>query len=160
MENHLIVAVLATAITAGTPLLYASLGELITERAGILNLGVEGIMLTGAVSGFICAYNTGNPWLGVLAAAGIGMLVALIHAFLTITLRANQVVSGLAITLFGTGLSSFIGRAYVGKILPHSFKPFAIPGLADIPYLGPIVFRHDMLVYLSYVLVLLIYWYI
>lgn len=160
MEGNLIIAVLATAITAGTPLLYASLGELITERAGILNLGVEGIMLTGAVSGFICAYNTANPWMGVLVAAGVGMLVALIHAFLTITLRANQVVSGLAITLFGTGLSSFIGKAYVGKILPQSFKPFAIPGLADIPYIGQIIFKHDALVYLSYILVLAIYWYI
>ena len=160
MENHLIVAVLATAITAGTPLLFASLGELITERAGILNLGVEGIMLTGAVSGFICAYNTGSPWLGVLMAAGVGMLVALIHAFLTITLRANQVVSGLAITLFGAGLSSFIGKSYVGKILSQSFKPFAIPGLSEIPYIGPIVFKHDALVYLSYILVIVVYWYI
>lgn len=160
MENHLIVAVLATAITAGTPLLFASLGELITERAGILNLGVEGIMLTGAVSGFICAYNTGSPWLGVLMAAGVGMLIALIHAFLTITLRANQVVSGLAITLFGTGLSSFIGKAYVGKILSSSFKSFTIPGLSDIPYIGPIVFKHDALVYLSYILVIVVYWYI
>lgn len=160
MENNLIVAILATAITAGTPILYASLGELITERAGILNLGVEGIMLTGAVSGFICAYTTANPWLGLLMAAVVGMLVALIHAFLTITLRANQVVSGLAITLFGAGLSSFIGKAYVGKILPQSFKPFAVPYLADIPYLGPIVFKHDALVYLSYILVVVTYFYL
>ncbi len=160
METNLLVAILASAITAGTPLLFASLGEVITERAGIINLGVEGIMLVGAISGFIMAQSMSNPWLGVVAAMCAGMLLALVHAFLTITLKANQVVSGLAITLFGTGFSGFIGKSYVGTILPQSFKAVAIPGLADIPFLGPILFKHDALVYISYVLVVFVYVYI
>lgn len=157
MDYNLLIAVLMSAITAGTPLLFASLGELITERAGVLNLGVEGIMLIGAISGFIVAQSTANPWLGVIFAMLAGMLIALIHAFLTITLKANQVVSGLAITLFGTGLSGFIGKSYVGTILPQSFKAVSIPFLTDIPFFGPVLFKHDALVYLSYILVIAVY---
>lgn len=160
MDSALLIAIFSSAITAGTPLLYASLGELITERAGVLNLGVEGIMLVGAIGGFIAAHTFANPWLGIAAAILVGMLLAAVHAFLTITLKANQVVSGLAVTLFGTGLSGFIGKSYVGAILPQSFKSFAIPFLADIPYIGPILFKHDALVYLSYILVAVIYFYL
>ena len=160
MDNTLLIAILAASITAGTPILFAALGELITERAGILNLGVEGIMLVGAVGGFICAYNTADPWLGIVAAVGVGMLMALIHAFLTITLQANQVVSGLAITLFGTGLSGYIGKNYVGLTLPKAFTAITIPFLSDLPFVGPVFFKHDALVYLSYILVIFFHFYL
>ena len=107
MGSSAVIALLAAAIVAGTSILYAALGELITERSGILNLGVEGMMLVGAVLGFIFTSNTGNHWYGLLAAMVGGALMALIHAFISITLRGNQVVSGLALTMFGTGISGF-----------------------------------------------------
>ncbi|AEG59848.1 ABC transporter permease [Desulforamulus ruminis] len=157
MTQDIIIAILATAITAGTPILYAALGEILTERAGILNLGVEGLMLVGAVSGFVFAVRTGNPWIGLMAAMIAGGALALIHAFLTVTLQANQVVSGLALTLFGTGLSGFIGKPYIGIPVENAFKPFHMNYLSDIPFLGPIFFQHDMLVYLSYLLVPLLW---
>lgn len=153
MDNTFMITMLATAVTAGTPILYAALGEMITERAGILNLGVEGMMLMGAVTGFMVNVATNNPWLGFISAMLAGGLMALIHAFLTITLRANQVVSGLALTLFGSGLSGFLGKAMIGIPAPTSFKSFAVPGLSKIPYLGPIFFQQDALVYLSYIIV-------
>ncbi|KYH31931.1 ABC transporter permease [Neomoorella mulderi] len=159
MENSVWIATLAAAITAGTPILYAALGEILAERAGVLNLGVEGMMLVGAVTGFMVAVRTGNPWLGFLVALLAAGLMAAIFAFLTITLRANQVVTGLALTMFGTGLSGFLGKPYVGIPLPLSFKPVAIPFLADIPLIGPVLFRHDPLVYLTYVLVPLLWYY-
>ncbi|WP_373322971.1 ABC transporter permease [Desulforamulus aquiferis] len=144
---------MATAITAGTPILFAALGEILTERSGILNLGVEGMMLVGAVSGFAFAISFGNPWIGVLGAMLAGGLMALIHAFLTVTMQANQVVTGLALTLFGTGLSGFLGKPFIGIPLENSFKPVSLGILGDIPYLGPIFFQQDPLVYLSYILV-------
>ncbi|MBC7323806.1 MAG: ABC transporter permease, partial [Moorella sp. (in: Bacteria)] len=153
MENSVWIATLAAAITAGTPILYAALGEILAERAGVLNLGVEGMMLVGAVTGFMVAVSTGSPWLGFLVALLASGFKAAIFALLTITLRANQVVTGLALTIFGTGLSGFLGKPYVGVPLPLSFKPVAIPLLADIPLLGPVLFRHDPLVYLTYILV-------
>lgn len=157
MSGDFLIAVLATAITAGTPILYAALGEILAERAGILNLGVEGMMLVGAVSGFILALHTGNPWAGLLLAMLAGGAMALIHAFLTVTLKANQVVSGLALTLFGTGLSGYLGKSYVGIRLPESFKTVPIPVLSDIPVIGPVFFNHDLLVYISYLVVPLLW---
>ena len=153
MSQEFVIAVLATAITAGTPILYAALGEIMAERSGILNLGVEGMMLVGAVSGFILALHTSSPWAGLLLAMLAGGTMAFIHAFLTITLKANQVVSGLALTLFGTGFSGYIGKSYVGIRLPESFQAFPIPVLSDIPFIGPVFFNHDPLVYLSYLTV-------
>lgn len=152
-EQSIIISILAAAVTAGTPILYAALGELITERAGILNLGVEGIMLVGAVSGFIAAVASGSCWWGLLAAMLAGGAVAFIHGVLSITLRANQVVSGLALTLFGTGLSGYLGKSYIGMPVPQPFKVEPLGPLADIPYIGPILFQHDVLVYASYILV-------
>ncbi|MDI6710053.1 MAG: ABC transporter permease [Bacillota bacterium] len=152
MSGDFWVALLATAVTAGTPLLYAALGEVLAERAGVLNLGVEGMMLVGAVAGFAVALYSGNPWAGVLTATLAGGALAFIHACLTVTLRANQVVSGLALTLFGTGLSGYLGKPLVGLPLPEAFKPVALPGLSEIPFLGPILFRQDPLVLLSYLL--------
>jgi len=154
------IPLLAAAVIAGTPILFAALGELITERAGIINLGVEGIMLMGAVSGFIVAVTTSNPWLGLLAAMLAGGALALVHAFLTITLRANQVVTGLALTIFGTGFSGYLGKAYVGIPLPKPFVTVPLGPLADIPFIGPIFFQHDILVYISYVLVFLIWYFL
>ncbi|RYD02027.1 hypothetical protein N752_26610 [Desulforamulus aquiferis] len=153
MQEGFIIIIMATAITAGTPILFAALGEILTERSGILNLGVEGMMLVGAVSGFAFAISFGNPWIGVLGAMLAGGLMALIHAFLTVTMQANQVVTGLALTLFGTGLSGFLGKPFIGIPLENSFKPVSLGILGDIPYLGPIFFQQDPLVYLSYILV-------
>lgn len=153
MSQEFVIAVLASAITAGTPILYAALGEILAERAGILNLGVEGMMLVGAVSGFILALHTSNPWAGLLLAMLAGGAMAFIHAFLTVTLKANQVVSGLALTLFGTGLSGYLGKSYVGIRLPESFNAVPVPVLSEIPFIGPVLFNHDPLVYLSYLVV-------
>jgi simple sugar transport system permease protein len=148
----LAISVLAAAIAAGTAMLFACLGEILCERAGVLNLGVEGMMLMGALGGFAMTYWTGSLWLGALAAMLVGGLLSLIHALLTVTLQANQVVSGLALTLFGSGLSSFLGQPLVGLPAPAAFNKVAIPLLSDVPVLGPILFRQDMLTYLSYLL--------
>lgn len=156
----LAISVLAAAIAAGTAMLFACLGEILCERAGVLNLGVEGMMLMGALGGFAVTYWTGSPWLGALAAMLVGGLLSLIHALLTITLQANQVVSGLALTLFGSGLSSFLGQRLVGLPAPASFGKLAIPLLADLPIVGPILFRQDLLTYLSYLLVPLLWLFI
>lgn len=153
----LIVAVLAAAINAGTAILFACLGEILCERAGVLNLGVEGMMLMGALGGFAVTYWTKSPWLGALAAAVSGGLMSLIHAFLTVGLQTNQVVSGLALTLFGGGLSSFMGQKLVGLPAPAAFNRVPVPLLSDIPILGRILFRQDMLTYLAFLLVPLLW---
>ncbi len=148
-----LVAVLAAAIAAGSAILFACLGELLAERAGVLNLGVEGMMLMGALAGVAATLGTGSPWLGAAAAVLAGAAMASIHALLAVGLQANQVVSGLALTLFGGGLSAFLGQRYVGLPLPASFGREPVPLLGDLPLLGPILFRQDPLVYLSYALV-------
>jgi simple sugar transport system permease protein len=156
----LLTSILTITLRAGASLIYATIGEIYTERSGILNLGVEGMMLSGAVTGFATAYYTGSVWLGVLAAMMMGALLALIHAFLTVTMRANQVVSGLSITLFGTGLASFLGERLgpasnnynlVGMVGPR-FSPMEIAGLSQVPILGAF-FRQDLLTYFLYGLV-------
>jgi len=150
-----IIGVLRAAVPAGTPLLFGTLGEILAERSGIMNLGVEGMMLIGAVMGFSAAYYTGNPWLGFALAAFMGGLLSLIHAFISIHLRGNQVVSGLALTMFGTGLSGLLGRRFIGVPLPASAKigGIKIPLLSDIPFLGPLLFRFDPLAYIAIALV-------
>jgi len=152
-----IAAALKAAIPAGTPLLFGTLGEIYAERSGVLNLGVEGMMIMGAVTGFGVTLATGNVWLGIALAAMAGGLLALIHAFLSITLRANQVVSGLALTMFGLGMSGMLGKRYIGTPLPYRLRVAPIPLLKDIPFLGPILFQHDPLVYLSVLLVPLLW---
>jgi ABC-type uncharacterized transport system permease subunit len=148
------ISFLAAAVVAGTPLLFATLGEIMNEVAGNLNLGVEGMMLMGSVMGFLVGFNTGSPALALLVAAISGALGAFIYAFLTITLRANQVVTGLTLTTFGTGFSSLVGKKLVGEVTPATiknfFKPFPIPLLSDIPFLGPIFFKQDAFVYIGY----------
>jgi simple sugar transport system permease protein len=150
-----ILGVLIAAVPAGTPLLFGTIGEILAERSGIMNLGVEGMMLIGAVMGFSAAFYTGNPWLGFALAAFMGGLLSLIHAFISINLRGNQVVSGLALTMFGTGLSGLLGRRFIGVPLPASAKigGIKIPLLSDIPLLGPLLFRFDPLAYIAIALV-------
>ena len=144
--------VILTIITAATPLLLAALGELVVERSGVLNLGVEGMMVMGAVSGFAVAFATGSLVLGTLAAIAGGMLLALLFGLLTLTFVANQVATGLALTLLGLGLSGLIGENFVGQ--PGARMPrLHIPGLSDITFIGPVVFGQDAIVYLSFALV-------
>ena len=152
MDQSAWISLLAAAITAGTPLLLAAQGELLTERAGILNLGVEGMMLVGAVSGFIAVQASGSPWIGLLFAMIAGGILASVHGFLSIRLRANQVVSGLALTIFGAGLSGFLGKSYIGVPAVAKFSKVSLGPLADIPFLGPILFQQDPLVYLAFIL--------
>jgi general nucleoside transport system permease protein len=148
-----ILAAARAAIPAGTPLLYGTLGEVYAERSGVLNLGVEGMMIMGAVSGFAVAQTTGNVWLGIAAAAVVGGLMALIHAFASVSLRVNQVVSGLALTMLGLGMSGMIGKRFVGQPLSVRLQPVHIPVLSDLPIVGELLFRFDVLVYLSVLLV-------
>lgn len=155
MDADLIVQVLFAAVKTGTPLLFVALGEVICEKSGILNLGQEGMMLMGAVVGFMAAYTTGNAGLGVIAAMLMGSFMSLIFAVLVLQLGANQVATGLALTIFGTGLSAFVGADFVGKTV-QGFPPIALPVLSDIPYIGRILFTHDILVYLSFVLTIVI----
>ena len=151
-----IVSLIATLIVAATPILLAATGELIVEKSGVLNLGVEGMMIIGAICGFIAAVNTGSPLMGFCAAAFSGALLSLLFAILTQYLLANQVASGLALTLFGLGLAALLGHSYSG-IKPPSTPKFEWFGLSDIPVLGPIVFNHDLMVYFSLFLVLVVW---
>ena len=150
------VAVLfALTLAAGTPLVFAALGELVVEKSGVLNLGVEGMMLTGAVVAFMVAATTKNPWLGALAGVGAGAALSLVFAVLTLSLMANQVAAGLALSLFGVGLSAFIGLPYVSVVI-DGIQPLAIPGLSDLPFFGKLLFAHSPFVYLSLALFVLV----
>ena len=140
MEHSILTSVLIATIIAGTPLIIAALGELVTEKSGVLNLGAEGIMAVGAIAGFAAAHHSGSASVGAFAGVAAGALMALIFAFLTLTLMANQVASGLALSIFGVGLSAFIGKPYESVTLP-AVAPLRIPLLADIPILGPAVFN-------------------
>ena len=146
-------------LAAGTPLVFAALGELVTEKSGVLNLGVEGMMLVGAVLAFIVAATTQSPWLGVVAGMVAGAALSLLFAVLTLTLQANQVASGLALSLFGVGLSAFIGLDYVSVVI-EPIKALAVPGLSDLPVIGPLLFGHNPLVYLSLLLFAAVQWFL
>ena len=150
---------LAATLNAGTVLALASLGLLINEKVGIVNLGAEGIMLCAAIAGFATVVHTGNDWLGFAAGMGAGAILAGIFGVLVIWLNTNQYATGLALTLFGTGFSAFAGTAYVqARIGPR--PTFLIPGLSDIPLLGPALFRHHPLVYLTVLLTLGLIWFL
>jgi len=155
---------LHAAVIAGTPLVFAILGEILTERAGKLNLGVEGMMLMGAVIGFKTAVLTAYPLLALFGAALAGAAGALIFSFLTVTLRSNQVVTGLALTIFGTGFASFAGQGLAGHIVPASvkdfFHPVALPVLSRIPFLGEALFHHSIFVYAGYIIIIAAYVYL
>jgi len=144
-------AILITIATAATPLLIAGIGELVVERSGVLNLGVEGMMVMGAVTGFGVALMTGSPWLGFLAAIAVGALFSLLFAFLTLTLVTNQVATGLALTLLGLGLSGMIGESFVG-IPGVKLGSIHIPLLTDLPLVGKFLFGQDPIFYISLLL--------
>ncbi len=150
------ILLLASLMVAATPIVLAAIGELVVERAGVLNLGVEGMMITGAVCGFIVAVNTGSPWLGFIGAAVGGALLSVLFGFLTQYLLSNQVATGLALTLFGLGVSSLLGQGYIGIKAPE-FRDWHIPVLGDIPVIGPIVFQHDPMVYVGLLICLAVW---
>lgn len=153
MED-IIVSVAQRTLIAGTPLLLGTTGEVICERSGILNLGVEGVMAIGAVAAFIVTFYTQNPWLGIMAAIAAGMMISIIHAFASVSLQSNQVVSGLALTMLGLGISSLAGKPYVGKALDEKMGTLAIPYLSDIPILGKVFFDQTPFFYMAIVLAL------
>ena len=156
MDVVLITNVLAATVVAGTPLLLVALGELVCERSGVLNLGQEGMMLMGAVIGFIAATATGSLSMGVLAAMLGGVLMAMLFALMAITLAANQYAAGLALTIFGIGLSSFVGSGFVGQSI-DGFDKIAIPLLSDIPVIGQVLFNQDLLIYASLLIFVLVF---
>lgn len=153
----LIVAILQAAVRSGTPILFVCIGEIYAERSGVLNVGLEGLMLVGAIAGFTAGFTAGNPVVGVFAAAVAGALFSLIHAYVTVTLRADQIVSGLTLTILGTGISGFFGKSMIGQVGP-GFDQVAIPVLSKIPVLGRVLFQQDAMVYLSFVLVPIAWW--
>ena len=157
MSVDWLIPALLTIVTAATPLVFAAVGEVVVEKAGVLNLGVEGMMIIGAIAAFATAVSTGSEVLAILAGAGAGVLIAIIFGVLTVYLQSNQVATGLALTIFGLGLSALIGHSYVGKTFDGLAK-LNIPGISDIPIIGPVLFGHDALVYLSVVSVAIVAW--
>jgi len=155
------IIILQAGVASGTVLLFATLGEVFAERSGVLNLGVEGMMLIGAMTGFSVTIATGNPWIGVLVAMLFAGLISQIHAFIVITLQADQVVSGLALTFLGAGISVVLGEG-LSKAGTVSLMPnFSIPLLSQIPMLGPIFFKdQSVLVYIGYLMIPLAWYYI
>ncbi|KSV92104.1 ABC transporter permease [Sinorhizobium sp. GL28] len=152
-------AILLSVITAATPLVLAAIGELVTERSGVLNLGVEGMMIMGAVSAFAITQITGSPYLGMLAGVVCGAIFSQLFAFLTLTLVANQVATGLALTLLGIGVSGMMGESFLG-LQGIKLQPITIPLLADIPVIGPLLFRQDIIFYLSIAIVAGVHWFL
>jgi general nucleoside transport system permease protein len=150
--EEVILSILQRTLVAGTPLLIATVGEIICERSGILNLGVEGMMAVGAVTAFIVTHHTGNPWLGLCVAIAAGMLLAWLHAFASVSLQSNQVVSGLALTMLGLGLAGFWGKPYVGSPLVVKMNPLPIPLLCELPVLGALLFNQNPFFYIALLL--------
>ncbi len=157
--ERILLSVATRTLVAGTPLLLATLGEIVAERSGVLNLGVEGMMAIGAVSAYLAALASGSPWVGLAVALAAGTAISAIHAFVSITLKANQVVSGLALTLLGLGVASLFGKPFIGRPLPVKLEPLNIPLLADIRWLGPVLFARDAVFYIS-VLLGLAFWFL
>lgn len=153
------IAFLLTTMTAATPVLLAALGELVTERSGVLNLGVEGMMVMGAAVAFVATQVTGLPYVGALSGVLAGAAFSLLFAFVTLTLGANQVASGLSLTIFGIGVSGMIGTNYVG--IPGIELPaIPIPGLVRLPFVGPLLFNHSVIFYISILLVIGVSWFL
>ncbi|HZE65229.1 MAG TPA: ABC transporter permease [Sporichthyaceae bacterium] len=155
--TSLLVDVAAGAVAGGTSIMYAGLGETISERAGIINLGTEGCMLAGALGGYAIAARTGTPWAGVVAGGLAGAALALVHGVLVINRKANQFASGFTVLFLALGLTSLWGVHYVGATI-HALHPWRVPGLGSIPGLGPVFFRHDPLTYASFVAAPVIWW--
>lgn len=157
MEMSFVIGVLVGALQAGTSVLYAALGEVVSERAGVINLGIEGAMLMGAAVGFAVTFQTGNAFLGLAGAALAGALLNLVLAYLVVTRGANQLATGLALGFLGAGLSAVIGRPYVGQLI-EGIKSVPIPFLADLPFVGPVLFKHDILIYAVIPLAFFLQW--
>ena len=157
--TFLIFSIIKRALVSGTPLLLGTLGEIYTERSGVLNLGIEGMMALGAVSGFGITLMTKNPWIGLLFAIFFGVALSLIHAFVSITLKGNQTISGLAISMLGLGISGFWGKAFIGTPLKYKFQDVNIPLLNKIPFLGDLLFKGDPIFYISLILTFIL-WFI
>ncbi len=158
MDIDLITNILFATIRTGTPLLLVALGEMVCEKSGVLNLGQEGMMLMGAVFGFVAVYHTDSLALGFMIAAFGGILMSLLFGFIALTLNANQVATGLALTIFGTGLSAFIGADYEGKTI-ESLSTLSIPLLSSIPVVGQVLFSQDIIVYFSFAASFAIYFF-
>ena len=154
--DWLIPAIL-TIITASTPLVFAAVGEIVVEKSGVLNLGVEGMMIVGAIGAFAVGVSTGSATLAIVGGALVGAAVAFIFGFLTLYLLSNQVATGLALTIFGLGFSALLGHGFVGKTFP-GLPRIEIPGLSEIPVIGTIFFSHDILIYLSVAVVFAVTW--
>jgi ABC-type uncharacterized transport system permease subunit len=155
----ILLEVLTGAVRGGTTILYAGLGETVSERGGVVNLGIEGSMLCGALAAVAATSASGNPWVGALAGAAAGAALAAVHAFFVINRRSNQLATGLIVLFLGLGITSLFGASYV-KADVNGFTPVAIPGLSSIPWLGDIFFDQDPLTYLSYALVPALWWFI
>ena len=155
MNGNIWVLASADSVAIATTLILAALGALFTERAGVLNLGIEGILLSSAISSFLVADSSGNIWLGLIVGSLVGVLLAGIHAVLSVVLRANQIVAGLALVIFGTGLANFLGKPAEGKTVTTLIKPLSFGPLSDIPFVGPIIFRQDPITYASIVIAVL-----
>ena len=153
-QSSILITLSASAVRSGTILLFPTLGEIITERSGVINLGIEGMMIIGALFGFIAGSLTNSPYIGFLVGMLAGGLASLIHAFISIALRGNQIVSGLALTIFGLGLTNFFGQDWINKKFTIPVHTIAIPGLSKIPLIGPVFFNQDVFVYFSYILVI------
>ena len=160
MNDNIWILAIANSVTLATTLMFGSLGALFTERAGVLNLGVEGVLLSSAISSFLAADATGSVWVGLAVGAIVGALLTCIHAGLAVILRANQIVSGLALVIFGTGLANFLGKPAEGKDVVTKLKPITFGPLTDIPILGPVLFKHDIITYLAIALAIGASWYL
>ena len=154
-----LLGIVYSGIRLATPYLYAAIGEMFAQRSGVFNLGVEGIMLMGAYSGFFVAMTTGNLWLGLLAAALTGLLMGFMMSFISVTLQAEQGISGIGLHLFGLGLSSLLFKKTMSSVQSISgFQPIKIPVLGDLPYLGEMFFNHNLLVYVAFLIVPIALW--
>lgn len=157
---ELFISILTAGLSVGAPILFATMGETLVQKSGNMNLGVEGVMLMGAAMGFIAGYKTGNPFLAVLVAGIFGVIGNLIYALLTVTFRCNQNVTGLTLSIFGSGFANFVGNPYMGSRLPDSvlnaFMKIKIPVLGDIPIIGQIFFQQNILVYAAYALLIIL----
>ncbi len=160
MNTTILINILAGSVVAATPLLIAALGELVVERSGVLNLGIEGIMLIGALTAVAATLATGTVIVGVFSAIAAGALLGLLFSLLTVTIRADHVVAGLTLVLLGDGISSFSGHGLVAKEVPQSLHAVPIPVLSDVPFLGPIFFDQNLLVYFSYIMVAAIWYFL
>ncbi|HEX3426892.1 MAG TPA: ABC transporter permease [Acidimicrobiales bacterium] len=156
-SHVLVVAILIGAVTGGTSILYAALGETISERAGVVNVGTEGSMLGGCLAAFAVTVKTGNPWFGVLAGAAAGAALAAVHAWMVVYRKANQLATGLVVLFLAIGVTDLFGTSYTSSQI-NGFHNIAIPVLGKIPAVGPILFDHDPLVYLSYLAVPAVWW--